>query len=106
MARVEIVTLTTGARAKEGKGGGGGEKKNTLLSPRPLLAPFVSPHLLPSSGSFNMALSRANWALREYACIAGYLNVFNAITQALHKRWTLRDDGLWYNIPLHIKKVK
>ena len=29
MGRVEIVTLTVGARAKEGKGGGGGEKKNT-----------------------------------------------------------------------------
>ena len=27
LGRVEIVTLTVGARAKEGKGGGGGEKK-------------------------------------------------------------------------------
>ena len=38
LGRVEIVSLTVGARAKEGKGGGGGEKKNTafsLLSPRP-----------------------------------------------------------------------
>ena len=28
MGGVEIVTLTVGVRAKEGKGGGGGEKKN------------------------------------------------------------------------------
>ena len=48
--KVEIVTLTVGARAKEGKGD--------------------SPHLL-SSGSFNMALSRANCALKENACTAG-----------------------------------
>ena len=67
--RVEIVTLTVGARAKEGKGGGGGEK-NSLLSPRPLPAPFDSPHLLLSSGSLNMALSRANWALKENARLA------------------------------------
>ena len=43
MGRVEIATLTIGARAKEGKGGGGGEKKNTLfslLSPRPLPSHF------------------------------------------------------------------
>ena len=44
LGRVKTVTLTVGARAKEGKRGGGGEK-NTLLSPRPLpdsfwLAPF------------------------------------------------------------------
>ena len=29
LGRVQIVTLTVGARAKEGKGRGGGEKKNT-----------------------------------------------------------------------------
>ena len=71
--RVEIVTLTVGARAEEGKGGG--RRKNTafsLLSPRPLPAPFDSPHLLLSSGSFNVALSRANCALKEKACTAGY----------------------------------
>ena len=28
MGRVEVVTLTVGARGKEGKGEGGGEKKN------------------------------------------------------------------------------
>ena len=52
-----MVTLTVGARAKEGKGGGGGEKKNTLLFslPAPYPAPFDSPHFLLSSGSFNMA---------------------------------------------------
>ena len=34
MGRVEIVTLTVGARAKEGKGEGEGRKKgNDLLSP-------------------------------------------------------------------------
>ena len=31
-----------------------------------------SPHLLLSSRSFNMALSRANCALKENACTAGY----------------------------------
>ena len=69
-----MVTLTVGARAKKGKGGGGGEKKNTalsLLSPRPLPAAFDSRHLLLSSGSFNVALSRANCALKENACTAG-----------------------------------
>jgi len=74
LGRVEIVTLTVGARAKEGKGGGGGEKKNiafSLLSSRPLPAPFDSLHLLLSLGSFNMALSRANCALKEIACTAG-----------------------------------
>ena len=67
-------TLTVGARAKEGKKGGGEEKKKmlSLLSPRPLPAPFDSPHLLLSSGSFNMARSRANCALKENACTAGY----------------------------------
>ena len=38
---------------------------------RPLPAPLYSPHLLLSSGSSNMALSRANWALKENACTAG-----------------------------------
>ena len=76
LGRVEIVTPTVGARAKEGNGGGEGEKKNTafsLLSPCPLSAPFDSPHLLLSSGSFNMALSRANCALKENACTVGYV---------------------------------
>ena len=44
----------------------------SLLSPRPLPAPFDSPHLLLSLGSFNMALSRANCALKENARTAGY----------------------------------
>ena len=73
---VEIVTLTVGARAKEGKGGGGGGGKKkfffSLLSPRPLPSPFDSHYFLLSSGSFNMALSRANCALIENACTAGY----------------------------------
>ena len=60
MGRVEIVTLEVGARAKEGKGGEGGEEKI---------------HLLLSSGSFNMVLSRANCALKENACTAGYPKV-------------------------------
>ena len=44
----------------------------SLLSPRPLPASFDLPHLLLSSGSINMALSRANCALKENACTAGY----------------------------------
>ena len=63
-------------RAKEGKRGGGGEKK---YSPRPLPAPFDSPYLLLSSGSFNMALSRANCALKENACTAGYIYLGNLL---------------------------
>ena len=64
---VEIVTLTVGARAKEGKGGWGGEKKKysslffslSLLSPRPLPTPFHSTHFLLTSGS------GANCALKD-----------------------------------------
>ena len=41
--------------------------------------PFDSPHLLLSSGSFNMALSRANCALKENACTAGYTKHSNEI---------------------------
>ena len=44
----------------------------SLLSPRPLPASFGSPHLLLTSGSFNMAHSRANCGLKENACTAGY----------------------------------
>ena len=40
---------------------------------RPLPAAFDSPHLLLSSGSFKMALSQANCALKENACTAGYV---------------------------------
>ena len=40
LGRVKIVALGVGARAKEGKKGGGGEKKYP--------APFDSPHFLPS----------------------------------------------------------
>ena len=46
LGRVEIVTRTIGARAKEGKGGGGRELRDTaffILSPRPLPVPFDSP---------------------------------------------------------------
>ena len=35
LGRVKIVTLRVGARAKEGKRGGRGEKKNTPFSPLP-----------------------------------------------------------------------
>ena len=45
----------------------------SLLSPRLLPAPFDSSHFLLYSGSFNMALSRANCAPQENACTAGYL---------------------------------
>ena len=44
----------------------------SLLSPHPLPAPFDSSHFLLSSGSFNMALSRANCALKENVCAAAY----------------------------------
>ena len=55
----------------ERRKGGRGRGENSLLSPRPLPAPFDSPHLLLSSGSFNMALLRANCALEQNACTAG-----------------------------------
>ena len=48
-----MVTLRVGARAKEGKGKGGG---GFLFS---LPALFDSPHFLLSSGSLKMAFSRA-----------------------------------------------
>ena len=86
MGRVEIVTLTVGARAKEGKGGGGGEKKKyafSLLSPRPLPAPFDLPHLLLSSGSFNITLSRENCELKENACTAGYIRIDRQTTSVI-----------------------
>ena len=43
LGRVEIVTLTVGARAKEGKGGGGGEKKNLFSLPAPSPLPLTRP---------------------------------------------------------------
>ena len=55
LGRVKIVTLTVGARAKEGKRGGGEEKKIFSL-PAPSSAPFDSPHFL---SSFRAKLSRA-----------------------------------------------
>ena len=67
---IDLFTDTAAILNERRKGGGGGEKKNTL-SPRPLPAPFDSFHLLLSSESFNMALSRANCALKENACTAG-----------------------------------
>ena len=62
----------------------------SLLSPRPLPAPFDSPHLLLSSGSFNMARSRANCALKENACTAGYHAM--VITQMLCHARILQTD--------------
>ena len=56
----------------------------SLLSPRPLPAPFDSPYLLLSSGSFNMSLSRANWALKENACTAGYERQGKKIAQSFN----------------------
>ena len=63
-----------GVKVKEGKGGGGGEKKirRFLFS---LPAPFDLPHLFLSSGSINMALSWANCTLKENACTAGYVRI-------------------------------
>ena len=49
LGRIKIVTLRVGARAKEGKRGGEGEKKifsSLFLPPTPLH--FDSPHFLPS----------------------------------------------------------
>ena len=65
LGRVEIVTLRAGARAKGGKGGRGAkERKNVRRFLFSLPAPFDSPHFLLSSGSFNMALSRARLLAR------------------------------------------
>ena len=61
LGRVEVVTLRIGARAKEGKGGGGEEKKYAVfpsLSPPPSRSLWHVP-FPPLFGSFNMALSRA-----------------------------------------------
>ena len=51
-----FVSLKVGARATEGKGEG--RRRFSVLSSRPLPAPFDSPHFL-SLGSFKMAASRA-----------------------------------------------
>ena len=64
LGRVEIVTLTVGARAKEGKGEGGGELEFLFSLPAPSPLPLIRP-------ISNMALSRANCAPKEKACTAG-----------------------------------
>ena len=51
LGRVKIVTLRVGARAKEAKRGGGGEKNTPLLLTRPIFSPLFE---------FQHALSRAN----------------------------------------------
>ena len=51
-------------RGRKKETGEGEERKKPAL--------FDSPHLLLSSGSLDMALSRANCALKENACTAGY----------------------------------
>ena len=50
LGRVKIVTLRVGARAKEAKRGGGGEKNTPLLLTRPIFSPLFE---------FQHALSRA-----------------------------------------------
>ena len=52
-----FVSLKVGARATEGKGEGR-RRRFSVLSSRPLPAPFDSPHFL-SLGSFKMGASRA-----------------------------------------------
>ena len=58
VGRVKIVTLRVGARAKEAKRGGGGEKNTPLLLARPI-SPLFS--------SFNMRFREPE----ENACTAG-----------------------------------
>ena len=58
------------------KGGRGRGEKNTpfsLLSPRPLPAPFDSPHFLLTSGSG--AFASKSPAQRQNACTAGYVRL-------------------------------
>ena len=62
LGRVEIVTLTVGARAKEGKGGGGGEKKILSLpapSPLPLTRPISSSLREVSTWRFREQIARS-----------------------------------------------
>ena len=47
--KVEIVTLTVGARVKEGKGGGGGEKIRRFLFSLPAPSPLPLTHVISSS---------------------------------------------------------
>ena len=56
LGRVEIITLTEGARAKEGKGGRGGEKIFSLPAPSPL------PLTRPISSSLREV---STWRFRE-----------------------------------------
>ena len=65
LGRLKIVTLRVGARVKEGKSGGGGEKKKRhfLFSlPAPYIAPFDSPHFLPSSRVSTCAFASKTFA--------------------------------------------
>ena len=72
LGRVKTVTLRVGARAKEGKKGGGGEKKYSSLSPRPTLLLLTRPIFSPLS---NMRFREKNIrAPEENACTADYYN--------------------------------
>ena len=66
-----MVTLRVGARAKEGKRGGGGEKKiRRFLSSLPPIPVLLTCPILFSS--FNMRFREENIrALEENACSAG-----------------------------------
>ena len=55
---------------------------SSLYPPPP--APFDPSHFLLSSGSFKMALSRANCEHKESACTAGYLEYNISTTLKLH----------------------
>ena len=61
LGRGKIVTLSVGARAKEGKRGGRREKKY----PRPLPTPFDSPHFLPSFRVSTVAFASKTFVRRR-----------------------------------------
>ena len=63
----DAITLTVGARAKEGKGGGEGEKKNLFSLPAPSALPLTR----PISSSLREVSPANSRALKENACTAG-----------------------------------
>ena len=72
LGRVKTVTLRVGARAKEGKKWGGGEKKYSSLSPPPTRLLLTRPIFSPIT---NMRFREKNIrALEENACTADYYN--------------------------------
>ena len=88
LGRVKIVTLRVGARAKEGKRGGEGEKKifsSLFLPPTPLL--LTRPHFLPS-----FRISTCAFASKTFA----RLKKTRALQATLLLTWLVVSPSMWH----------